>query len=255
MLRIARKDLEGKYFHVMVQGIGKEFVFPSDEFKGYYLKCIQKAKERTVVKILGFCVMGNHAHLLLKVDSVTDFTLFMKYANADYAMYYNRVMKRRGYVFRDRFKSEVIKDKKYLIYCLDYIHNNPVKAKIVKRKSEYKFSSFTNYLTQTGLVDFKEASKCYDYSVVNMSFIVTADNAHEFMEHDDIEYEDAVMILEELFKKYNVYKEDIKNNKIILRKIIKEVQERSGISLREIAVLLELNREFIRRIMSLPPSP
>ena len=52
---------------------------------------------------------------------------------------------RKGYVFRDRYVSEPIDSKKYLINCIKYIHMNPVKAKIVKYCREYKFSSYNFY--------------------------------------------------------------------------------------------------------------
>jgi len=44
MARKARRELSGKYFHIMVQGIGKEKVFPEDDNKGYYLSILEKAK-------------------------------------------------------------------------------------------------------------------------------------------------------------------------------------------------------------------
>ncbi|MCL2145556.1 MAG: transposase, partial [Endomicrobia bacterium] len=91
----------------------------------------------------------------------------MKLVNVEYARYYNTINQRVGYVFRDRFKSEVIQDKKYLLNCLVYIHNNPIEAKIVNRAQDYNYSSYTNYLTGRGIVDFKEAKELYDISPEN----------------------------------------------------------------------------------------
>ncbi|MCL2144865.1 MAG: transposase, partial [Endomicrobia bacterium] len=167
MPRTARKNFDGKYFHIMVQGIAKENIFSDDNTKGYYLSCMQNAAEKNPVAILGFCVMSNHAHLLLSAENISIAAKYMKLVNVEYARYYNTINQRVGYVFRDRFKSEVIQDKKYLLNCLVYIHNNPVEAKIVDRAQDYNYSSYTNYLTGRGIVDFKEAKELYDISPEN----------------------------------------------------------------------------------------
>ncbi|MCL2145555.1 MAG: hypothetical protein FWH43_08715 [Endomicrobia bacterium] len=55
MPRTVRKNFDGKYFHIMVQGIAKENIFSDDNTKGYYLSCMQNAAEKNPVAILGFC--------------------------------------------------------------------------------------------------------------------------------------------------------------------------------------------------------
>jgi len=125
MPRIARKKLAGKYFHIMVQGIDKEMIFPSDDSKGYYLSLLEKAKVNKKIFIFAFCIMGNHAHLLVKSGSIRELSLFMHELNRGYGRYYNNVKKRVGYVFRGRFKSEVVEDIRHLINCLTYILTFP----------------------------------------------------------------------------------------------------------------------------------
>lgn len=110
MPRKARKEIDTKYYHVMVQGIGKEYVFPNDKCKGFYLTCLHKGKVNNIPNILAFCVMGNHAHMLLHIDNIEQLSKYMRKVNADYARFYNRLHRRVGYVFRDRFRSEPIYD-------------------------------------------------------------------------------------------------------------------------------------------------
>ncbi|MDR1942510.1 MAG: transposase [Endomicrobium sp.] len=249
MPRQSRKSSEGKYFHIMVQGIAKEHIFSDDKKKGYYLASIKKAKEKhNDVFVLAFCVMSNHAHLLLSAENVSCVADFMSIANADYARYYNNENDRVGYVFRDRFKSEVIANEKYLINCLVYIHNNPVKAKIVKHAQDYGYSSYTNYLTRRGLVDFNEAKKYYDISPSNIKAIMIEKSCSEWMEHDDKDYENYENVLEELVRKYK-----ISSNKVdydLAAKIAKELIERSGLSLRKTADILGVGRERLRQVLS-----
>ena len=70
----------------------------------------------------------------------------MQKTNGVYAKYYNYMNERVGYVFRDRFISEPIMNQRYFIQCIKYIHLNPVKANIVKKCEDYKYSSFNFYL-------------------------------------------------------------------------------------------------------------
>lgn len=255
MPRTARKYLDGHHFHVMVQGIGKEYIYPTDDFKGYYLACLQRFKEKTNTKILGFCVMGNHAHLLLSVNNATDLGLFMQSVNFEYARYYNRTRKRVGYVFRERYRSEIIKKIDYLVYCLAYIHNNPIKAKMIKKAGDYNYSSYTNYIEETGIVDFKEASKYYDITSENIKAIMKERTALCWMEHDDREYEDAEKVLKEILNKYRINKKKLREENLLWKEISQEIKQRSGLSLRKTADLLEINREALRRVVSVTPSP
>ena len=73
--------------------------------------------------------------------------------NSIYAMYYNKKHNRVGYVFRDRFKSILILTREQLYFCIKYIHMNPVKAEIVENESEYKYSSYNDYLNKSGFLN------------------------------------------------------------------------------------------------------
>lgn len=256
MPRTARRDTDGKYFHIMVQGIGKEFIFPTDEFKGYYLASLKKAIEKTHTKILAFCVMSNHAHILLVVENAQELAAFMNFANAEYARYYNSMKRRVGYVFRDRYKSQNIKNINHLISCLAYIHNNPLKAKMVMDAENYKYSSYKNYLEQIGIVDFEEASTYYDITPGNIRAIMKEKTSLTWLEHDDKDYEAPEKVLHEILRRRKISLDDLPANKKLLKEVAQEILERSAASQRKIASLLKINREFLRRaFVSIPPSP
>lgn len=255
MPRKPRKNEEGRYYHVMVQGIGKEYVFPDDDCKGYYLTCLKKAKQHCEAKLLAFCVLGNHAHILTAVKDSYELANFFRRVNSEYAMYYNRTKNRVGYVFRDRYRSELITDSRYLINCLVYIQNNPVKAGIVTKAENYIYSSYINYITQSGIIDFEEAEKYYSIKPDNMRNIMKESTTEEWLENIDREYEDKNQVFAEITKKYGLTKDRIKTNDELLKIVVKEMQLRSKISLREIAKILEIGRETLRKMLSTPPSP
>ncbi|MCL1972928.1 MAG: transposase [Endomicrobia bacterium] len=254
MARMARKNLDGKYFHIMVQGIAQENIFLNDNAKGYYLSCLQKFKSKKPVGIFAFCVMDNHAHLLLSAENVAVIAAYMKIVNSEYARYYNNENNRIGYVFRDRFKSEVIQDEKYLLSCLAYIHNNPAKAGIVKKSEDYRFSSYTNYLTKRGIVDFDEAKKYYDITPSNIKAIMKERSHSDWLKHDDNVEEDEEKVLDELVIKYGLSKAKLEEDDEKLVAAARELKVRCGLSIRKVANILAVNRERLRKLMSIPPS-
>jgi len=246
MPRLARKSLEGKHFHVMVQGIGKEMIFPDNNCKGYYISLLEKAKVKNKIFIFAFCIMENHAHCLIEAKNINAMSLFMKEINTEYARYYNNICSRVGYVFRGRFRSELIEDVKYLINCLAYIHNNPVNAKMVEKAEEYGYSSYTNYLTKAGIVDFKEAKMYYDISPSNIKAIMKEKSNSTWLEHNDKELEKYDDVIDELVIRYGLSKSKLESDDKLLGKVAVELKERTGLSLRKISGLLGLARERVR---------
>lgn len=110
--RIARKYLETSFFHVMVQGINKEYIFKDERYINRYIQLMKRNLEGKDLEIIAFCIMNNHAHLLMKVENIKELSEYMRKVNSTYAKYYNYMEKERvGYVFRDRYKSEPIMEK------------------------------------------------------------------------------------------------------------------------------------------------
>ena len=104
----------------------------------------KKIKEEDV-SILAYCIMNNNVHILVYSENIQKISKFMQKLNTSYSKFYNKIEKRTGYVFKDRFYTQEIFDRKQLYNCLRYIHNNPVKAKICKDMKSYKYSSYYEY--------------------------------------------------------------------------------------------------------------
>lgn len=144
--RTARKYSNTSFFHVIVQGLNKEYIFNEKQNINEYLNLIDKYKKDVDIEFLSYCMMSNHAHFLIFSENINNLSSVMKNINTAYAKYYNHKNDRVGYVFRDRFLSQPIDSEKYLIKCINYIHNNPVKANIVKRPEEYKYSTYKEFI-------------------------------------------------------------------------------------------------------------
>lgn len=144
MPRVSRNHLRVSYFHCMVQGINKSYIFENAIDAKYYIKAMYELSQTYEINIIAYCVMGNHTHMLVKSKTVKDLSKYMQCLNTRYAVYYNRKYDRVGYVFKGSFKSEGICDNNYLQNCIKYIYNNPVKAGLCARPEEYPYSNYVN---------------------------------------------------------------------------------------------------------------
>ena len=146
MPRTSRKSSETCFFHVMVQGINKEYVFNEEKFIAKYQKLLFINLQDYNIKLVAYCIMNNHAHMLIYTEKIEELSKYMHKVNTTFSMYYNTKLDRVGVVFRNRFESEPILSQKHLYNCIAYIHNNPVNAGIVENPSMYKYSSYNNFI-------------------------------------------------------------------------------------------------------------
>ena len=142
MPRISRMYLNTEYFHVITQGINKSYIFDSPIDIKYYIKNMYDIKEKYNIEIIAYCIMNNHAHILIKSTVIKNLSDYMHDLNTRYGCYYNKKYKRVGYVFRDRYKAEGIYTKNHLYSCIKYIYDNPVKAGICNKPEEYLYSNY-----------------------------------------------------------------------------------------------------------------
>lgn len=150
MPRTARIKSVSGYYHIVARGIARQVLFEEDGDYLFFLKILKKCKEEEQFKLLAFCLMENHFHLLVKIDSGMD--RVMRRILTTYAKYYNTKYERIGYLFQDRYKSKVIERRSYLLSAMRYIHNNPVKAGLCS-VDQYRWSSWQYYDGAEGMVD------------------------------------------------------------------------------------------------------
>ena len=152
MPRQARKRSESGIYHIMLRGINQQQIFEDEEDNLKFLETLLKYKEQCRYEIYAYCLMGNHAHILLK-EGKEDLTLVLKRIAGSYVYWYNRKYHRSGHLFQDRFKSEPVEDEAYFLTVIRYIHQNPIKAGMCKKIDEYKFSSYNEYINNATLID------------------------------------------------------------------------------------------------------
>ena len=72
MSRTPRNSIRTSFFHVMVQGINKSYIFNKESDIKYYIRIIKESEKIYYIKAIAYCIMNNHAHLLLNANSIQD---------------------------------------------------------------------------------------------------------------------------------------------------------------------------------------
>lgn len=155
MARKPRIHYEGALYHVISRGNNKEFIFSKDEDKNIYLQTILRYKEKYDFKLYAYCIMDNHAHMLIEVGEVP-LSKIMQCIQQVFTMKYNKKYNRTGHVFEQRYKAILCNKDEYLLNLVRYIHQNPVRSGI-KEKLNYAWSSHSIYIAmkENKLVDYK----------------------------------------------------------------------------------------------------
>jgi len=158
MARMARLKAADAIFHIMCKSISEVDLFRDSEDKEEYLSLVNKYKKLYKVKIYGYCLMDNHVHLLIDANGA-DISKVMHGINFSYAMYFNKKHEREGHLFKDRFKSKIVDNDRYLKTVSLYIHNNPTDITEFRDCPEkYAFSSLGIYIgkrrDQFNIVDY-----------------------------------------------------------------------------------------------------
>ena len=189
MPRIARLVLkeEKAVYHVMSRTALDGYVL-GDVEKDFLVNHIRWLAKVYFTEVLGFCIMGNHFHLLVRIEPGVDKSLdemrkrfkiyygedgkkelsedlipvlrekwgslseFVKEIKQGFSRFYNRRHHRKGFFWSERFKSVIVDNGETLINCLAYIDLNPIRAGIAKKPEEYRWCSL-GYHAQTKNVE------------------------------------------------------------------------------------------------------
>lgn len=152
--RRPRVEIKGGVYHVIQRGNNREYIFRKSKDKKYLLELVKDYKEVSNFDLLGFVIMDNHYHMIVKPLNAR-LQDIMHRINNKYSKYYNRQNERTGHVFENRYKSIFVNDQNYLLSLLRYVHQNPIKAKMCERVKDYPWSSDVFYRRNRlgGLVD------------------------------------------------------------------------------------------------------
>lgn len=188
MPRCARVKSESGFYHVVAKGSGGQNLFEGPYDYQAFLEFLSKACEKDGVRVIAYCLMPNHVHLLL--EDVTDrLGEVMKSTLTSYAQRFNKRGDHVGHVFQQRFKSQPVEDEGYLLRAIRYIHNNPAKAGLCPAE-DYPWSSYHEYVGTPALIDAARALELCG-GVEGFVALSTSEGEEGYRFHERIRLSDA----------------------------------------------------------------
>jgi len=157
MPRLSRAVFAGVPHHITQRGNRRDDVFFSDEDRLIYLEWLQAYCGKHDVEILAYCLMTNHIHLVAVPGSDDGLQKVLKPLHMRYAQRVNRAQGWKGHLWQGRFFSSPLDDA-YLWAAMRYVERNPVRAGMVARAEDYRWSSAAGHcgLCDDSLISTKE---------------------------------------------------------------------------------------------------
>jgi putative transposase len=127
--------------HVTSRGNEKKPVFKDDTDRQNFLNTLQHVNKRYNWICHAYCLMTNHYHLLIETPD-GNLSLGMRQLNGVYTQLFNKLHGRTGHLFQGRYKAILIQKDSHLLEVCRYVVLNPVRARMVQRPDDWKWSSY-----------------------------------------------------------------------------------------------------------------
>ena len=137
-------DYPDTFYHVLSRGNERKEIFRDEKDHLRFLDTLGKMVERFKLEVHAYVLMENHFHLLVHTKEA-NLSRAIQWLGVSYSVWFNRKYQRSGHLFQGRFKSFLIENDRYFTTMCLYIHGNPLRARIVKRLSDYRWSSYQAY--------------------------------------------------------------------------------------------------------------
>ena len=133
--------------HICQRGNCRQTIFCEDKDREYYLKLLSNLALKYEMKILAYCLMGNHVHLIVIPQNTKSLSRAFRGVNGAYSFYFNKKYGKSGHLWGDRYFSKVL-DSQKLAIAVRYVERNPVRAGLVTKAEEWSWSSARAHLKQ-----------------------------------------------------------------------------------------------------------
>ncbi|MCL4476297.1 MAG: transposase [Nitrospirae bacterium] len=158
MPRISRPVAVGYPHHITQRGNYRQKIFESDGDYLQYLEWLQQYSRKYQLKIWAYCLMSNHVHFIAVPMESTSLAKTFHSLHMRYSQYFNQKMGAVGHLWQGRFYSCVLNEA-YLYAAVRYVENNPVRAKIVEKPDDHKWSSARSHVYKEA--DIVLSGDCY----------------------------------------------------------------------------------------------
>jgi putative transposase len=156
MARKLRIEFPDAVYHVLNRGNYRRDLFLSAGEAGAFVKALEEAAESYGWRIHAYAVMRNHYHIALRTPQ-PNLVEGMHWLQTTFATRFNRLHRERGHLFQGRYQALLVEDDAALARLVDYIHLNPVRAKIVppEQASAFRWSSLGRFVRSNGFAQME----------------------------------------------------------------------------------------------------
>lgn len=140
MARIARIVIPGQPHHIVQRGNRRQSVFFYEQDREKYLELLLEESKNAGIEFLAYCLMDNHVHLIAVPEKEYSLACGIGEAHRKYTRFINFREGWRGYLWQGRFSSYPLNEA-HLYAAIRYVERNPVRAGLVKRAEDYRWSS------------------------------------------------------------------------------------------------------------------
>jgi putative transposase len=133
----------GTIYHVLNRANARMTLFENAGDYEAFLKAFAEAHQRVTMRTLAYCIMPNHWHLVLWPHYGADLSTFMKWLTMTHAERWHafRGTTGTGHLYQGRFKNFPVEDDKHYLTVCRYVEANPVRAGLVSRAEDWRWSS------------------------------------------------------------------------------------------------------------------
>jgi putative transposase len=155
MPRARRVTATGIIQHVMNRGNRRTTIFGQPADYDAFVTLLVEASRKFHVRLLAFCLMPNHWHLVLVADTEGAISLYMRWVTGTHVRRYHRLygLEGTGHLYQGRYTSVLVQSDRHLLTAIAYVESNPLRAGLVARAEDWPWSSLgAPYPTTTQLV-------------------------------------------------------------------------------------------------------
>ena len=145
MPRAARLVEPGSPHHICQRGNNRQEIFKEDKDRIRYLNLLEESADRYSLRILAYCLMDNHIHMVVIPNDAYSLLKTFRKLNTTYSHYFNRKYLKDGHLWKERYFSAVL-DSHHLISAVRYIERNPIRAGLVKNIENWRWSTAGEHL-------------------------------------------------------------------------------------------------------------
>ncbi|WP_169975727.1 transposase [Tautonia rosea] len=158
MARTARASVADYCYHVLNRGNGRAEVFHTQDDYEAFLGMIAEASARLPMRVLGYCLMPNHFHLVLRPHGDGELSSWMQWLLTTHVRRYHRHYGSSGHVWQGRFKAFPCQNDGHLLTVLRYVERNALRAGLVPRAEDWPYGSLHASLNPPGPVRLEAVS-------------------------------------------------------------------------------------------------